>query len=88
VQLGQLVQVPLRPPLIRNFFVVYPKEKFHSRLVGSCLEFAPARLAALQGASAPPSAGIARRSSPSAIFIGGLVHGIAPLRQAREDDLS
>lgn len=59
VQLGQLVQIPLKPPLIRNFSVVYPKERFHSRLVGSFLEFASARLAALQGASAPPGAGIA-----------------------------
>ena len=46
VQLGQLVQVPQRPALIRNFSVVYPKERFHSRLVAGFLAFARARLAA------------------------------------------
>ncbi len=48
LQLGQLVQIPLRPRLIRNFSVVYPKERFHSRLVGSFLEFARTRLAGMQ----------------------------------------
>jgi DNA-binding transcriptional LysR family regulator len=46
LQLGQLVQVPLRPPLIRNFSVVYPKERFHSKLVAGFLQFAKERLAA------------------------------------------
>jgi DNA-binding transcriptional LysR family regulator len=46
LQLGQLVQVPLRPPLMRNFSVVYPKERFHSRLVASFLQFAKERLTA------------------------------------------
>src|SRR6185503_4876682 len=40
LQLGQLVQVPLRPALLRNFSVVYPKERFHSRLVAGFLAFA------------------------------------------------
>jgi DNA-binding transcriptional LysR family regulator len=48
LQLGQLVQVPLRPALIRNFSVVYPKERFHSKLVASFLQFAKERLAAAQ----------------------------------------
>jgi DNA-binding transcriptional LysR family regulator len=48
LQLGQLVQVPLRPALIRNFSVVYPKERFHSKLVASFLHFAKERLAAAQ----------------------------------------
>ena len=48
VQLGELVQVPLRPALIRNFSVVYPKERFHSKLVASFLEFAKERLGAEQ----------------------------------------
>jgi DNA-binding transcriptional LysR family regulator len=43
-QLGQLLQVPLRPALMRNFSVVYPKERFHSKLVASFLEFAKERL--------------------------------------------
>ncbi len=46
LQLGQLVQVPLRPPLIRNFSVVYPKERFHSKLVAAFLQFAKEQLAA------------------------------------------
>jgi DNA-binding transcriptional LysR family regulator len=48
LQLGQLVQVPLRPPLIRNFSVVYPKERFHSKLVAAFLAFAKGQLAATQ----------------------------------------
>ena len=46
LQLGQLVQVPLQPPLIRNFSVVYPKERFHSRL--AC---GPRHLAVREGAA-------------------------------------
>jgi DNA-binding transcriptional LysR family regulator len=45
LQLGQLVQVPLKPPLIRNFSVVYPKERFHSNLVAAFLQFAKEQLA-------------------------------------------
>lgn len=48
LQLGQLVQVPLRPPLIRNFSVVYPKERFHSKLVAAFVQFAKEQLAAAQ----------------------------------------
>jgi DNA-binding transcriptional LysR family regulator len=48
LQLGQLVQVPLAPPLLRNFSVVYPKERFHSRLVAGFLAFAKEQLAAAQ----------------------------------------
>jgi DNA-binding transcriptional LysR family regulator len=51
-QLGQLVQVPLSPRLNRHFAVVYPKERFHSRLVSGFVQFAKERLAALQNASA------------------------------------
>jgi DNA-binding transcriptional LysR family regulator len=47
LELGQLVQIPLRPPLIRNFSVVYPKERFHSKLVSSFLQFARVRLAGM-----------------------------------------
>ena len=38
--------MPLRPSLLRNFSVVYPKERFHSRLVAGFLAFAKERLAA------------------------------------------
>jgi len=50
LQLGSLVQVPLRPPLLRNFSVVYAKERFHSKVVAGFLAFAKKRLA---GASMP-----------------------------------
>jgi DNA-binding transcriptional LysR family regulator len=46
LELGQLVQVPLQPRLMRNFSVVYAKERFHSRLVGAFLQFAKDQLAA------------------------------------------
>jgi DNA-binding transcriptional LysR family regulator len=52
LQLGQLVQIPLQPRLIRNFSVVYPKERFHSRLVAAFLAFAKEQLAAAQALAA------------------------------------
>jgi DNA-binding transcriptional LysR family regulator len=51
-QLGQLVRIPLAPRLTRHMAVVYPKERFHSRLVNGFVQFAKERLAALQGADA------------------------------------
>ena len=51
LELGHLVQVPLRPPIIRNFSVVYAKERFHSKLVASFLQFARVRLAGMQAPS-------------------------------------
>jgi DNA-binding transcriptional LysR family regulator len=48
LQLGQLVQVPLRPALMRSFSVVYPKERFRSKLVAAFLQFAKEQLAATQ----------------------------------------
>lgn len=51
VRLGRLVQVPLAPPLIRHLSVVYPKERFHSRLVNGFVQFAKERLLAMQAAA-------------------------------------
>jgi DNA-binding transcriptional LysR family regulator len=48
LQLAQMVQIPLRPRLLRNFSVVYAKERFHSRLVAGFLAFAKDQLAAGQ----------------------------------------
>lgn len=48
VKLGELVRIPLSPRLIRHLSVVYPKDRFHSRLVGGFVEFAKIRLAAMQ----------------------------------------
>ena len=42
--LGELVQVPLRPAMLRKFSAVYPKERFHSKLVAAFLSFAKERL--------------------------------------------
>jgi DNA-binding transcriptional LysR family regulator len=52
LQLGQLVQVPLKPPLIRSFSVVFARERFHSKLVASFLAVARQKL----GAGSPVAA--------------------------------
>ena len=44
LKLGQLVALPLSPPLMRTLSVVYPKEKFRSRLANTFIEFAKERL--------------------------------------------
>ncbi|MGH8737769.1 MAG: LysR family transcriptional regulator [Burkholderiales bacterium] len=44
-RLGELVSLALSPRLIRNLSVVYPKEKFRSRLVNTFVQFAKERLA-------------------------------------------
>ncbi len=46
-RLGDLVAIPLKPRLIRTLSMVYPKEKFRSRLVTTFVEFASERLRAL-----------------------------------------
>jgi DNA-binding transcriptional LysR family regulator len=45
LELGTLVQVPLNPPLVRNFCAVYPKERVHLKLVTDFLAFVQAELA-------------------------------------------
>jgi DNA-binding transcriptional LysR family regulator len=54
VRLGELVRVPLAPRLIRQLAVVYPKERFHPRLVTAFVEFAKERLAAMHGPETGP----------------------------------
>jgi len=44
LRLGSLVAVPLDPPLKRRLSVVYPKERFRSRVVNTFIEFAKRRL--------------------------------------------
>ncbi|MEO8186944.1 MAG: LysR family transcriptional regulator [Burkholderiaceae bacterium] len=51
VRLGELVRIPLSPPLMRHLSVVYPKERFHSRLVSGFVEFAKERMKATQEAT-------------------------------------
>ncbi|MEO8718696.1 MAG: LysR substrate-binding domain-containing protein [Burkholderiales bacterium] len=55
-QLGQLVLVPLSPRLTRHLAVVYPKERFHSLLVNTFVEFARKRFAAMQSTQAARAA--------------------------------
>jgi DNA-binding transcriptional LysR family regulator len=45
IRLKRLVQVPLAPPLIRQLSIVYPKERIHSGLVSSFVQFAKRHLA-------------------------------------------
>ncbi len=45
-RLGDIVAIPLKPRLIRTLSMVYPKEKFRSRLVATFVEFASGRLRA------------------------------------------
>ena len=53
-RLGELVTIPLSPPLVRQLFVVYPKERIHSRAVSAFVAFARERLAV---ATAPEAGG-------------------------------
>jgi len=46
VRLGELMQIPLRPPLIRHLSVVYPRERIHAKVVNEFVRFAKERLAA------------------------------------------
>jgi len=43
-KLGELIALPLAPKLIRALSLVYPKEKFRSRLVNAFIDFAKGRL--------------------------------------------
>jgi DNA-binding transcriptional LysR family regulator len=46
VRLGDLVRIPLDPPLLRHLSVVYPKERIHPKVVSEFIRFATERLAA------------------------------------------
>ncbi|MSQ70262.1 MAG: LysR family transcriptional regulator [Betaproteobacteria bacterium] len=48
-RLGELAALPLFPKLIRTLSLVYPKEKFRSRLVNTFIAFAKDRLASAHG---------------------------------------
>jgi DNA-binding transcriptional LysR family regulator len=55
VRLGELVEIALAPPLVRKLAVVYPKERFHSRVIEGFVQFAKQRLAQRQSADVPGS---------------------------------
>ncbi|MEW6313207.1 MAG: LysR family transcriptional regulator [Pseudomonadota bacterium] len=44
LRLGTLIAVPLKPRLIRSLSMVYPKEKFRSRLIGTFADFTMAKM--------------------------------------------
>jgi DNA-binding transcriptional LysR family regulator len=46
VRLGDLVRIPLAPPLLRHLSVVYPKERIHPKVVREFIRFAKESLAA------------------------------------------
>jgi DNA-binding transcriptional LysR family regulator len=47
LKLRSLVALPLDPPLIRTLSIVYPREKFRSRLLSTFVEFATAKMCAM-----------------------------------------
>ncbi len=47
LKLGSLVAVPLNPRLIRKLSLVYPREKFRSRLISTFVEFATEKMRAM-----------------------------------------
>lgn len=49
LRLGDLVSIPLRPRLTRDLSMVYPKEKFRSKLVTAFVEFAADKLKSRTG---------------------------------------
>jgi DNA-binding transcriptional LysR family regulator len=50
-RLGTLVGIPFSPRMVRNLSAVYPKQRFHSRMLASFVAFAKERLAALSAAN-------------------------------------
>jgi DNA-binding transcriptional LysR family regulator len=47
LRLGSLVARPLEPKLIRTLSLVYPREKFRSRLLSTFVEFATDKMRAM-----------------------------------------
>jgi DNA-binding transcriptional LysR family regulator len=43
-QLGELVAIPLNPPLKRSLYLVFPQDRFQSRLSATFIEFAKGKL--------------------------------------------
>src|SRR5581483_668170 len=52
VRLGELVRIPLSPRLVRHLCVVYPKERFHSKVFNAFIAFAREGLAQTRGSDA------------------------------------
>jgi DNA-binding transcriptional LysR family regulator len=47
LRLGELVGIPFAPRMVRRLSAIYPKQRFHSRLLASFVAFARERLAGL-----------------------------------------
>ncbi len=43
-QLGELVSIPLDPPLKRSFHLIHPEDRFQSRLIATFIDFAKSKL--------------------------------------------
>jgi len=46
-RLGELVGIPFSPRMVRSLCAVYPRQKFHSKMLSGFVAFARERLAAL-----------------------------------------
>ncbi len=44
LQLGELVSVPLKPALTRSLYLIFPQDRFQSRLAATFIEFAKSKL--------------------------------------------
>jgi DNA-binding transcriptional LysR family regulator len=44
LRLGELVAIPLEPPLKRSLYLIYPQDRFQSRLAATFVEFAADRM--------------------------------------------
>jgi DNA-binding transcriptional LysR family regulator len=44
LQLGELAAIPLNPPLTRSLYLVYPQDRFQSRLTATFIDFAKSKL--------------------------------------------
>ena len=49
LKLGSLVAVPLEPRLMRKLSIVYPREKFRSRLLSTFVELATRKMREMVG---------------------------------------
>lgn len=43
-QLGELISIPLDPPLKRSFHLIHPQDRFQSRLIATFIDFAKSKL--------------------------------------------
>ncbi len=44
LQLGDLVSIPLKPPLTRSLYLIFPQDRFQSRLTATFIDFAKSKL--------------------------------------------